>query len=119
MVTQSSGRRRVRACVRAHIFVFLVRFSSCGTGAHVAEQSFLAPSRLSWPWRAGRGWHGGTRKYCSGELNHSPYLRRHCSQYSMSRLISTTSASSTCQCASRLDSTLTRSDLASAGAGGA
>ena len=35
-------------------------------------------------------------------------------QCSMSEPISTTSASSTCQCASRLLSTLTRSDLASA-----
>merc|ERR1740133_355842 len=42
-------------------------------------------------------------RYWSGELNHSPYF--------MSRLISITSASSTCQCASRLLSTLTRSDL--------
>ena len=53
-------------------------------------------------------------RYWSGELNHSPYFRRHCSLYSISRLISITSASSTCQCASRLLSTLTRSDLASA-----
>ena len=54
-----------------------------------------------------------SRKYCKGELNHTPYLRRHCSQYSMSRLISTTSASRTCQCASSEESTLIRSDLAS------
>ena len=53
-------------------------------------------------------------RYCNGELNHSPYFRTHCSLCSMSRLISMTSASKTCQCASRLLKTFTRSDLASA-----
>jgi hypothetical protein len=97
------------------ILFFFVRLSSCAHEGRRAEvgswchgtrlNEMVNPKGLSSMRR--------TFKYCNGELNHSPYLRKHCSQYSMSLLISITSASSTCQCASSDESTLTRSDLAS------